>query len=177
MDAVEKVRLQGSFASQPRRQRRRQRRERQNTSAGLIHVSTTEATTETTTETQNTSAGLIHVSTTEATTGAPLTSGRNHPTAAPHVQPTFGRNHPTAASCLRPFVMRPFVRAVPTRPSLSLGPWIGAESDEAESDEAASDEAESDEAASDEAESEACCEQVLPNKYISELGAMVCDSD
>ena len=48
-----------------------------------------------------------------------------------------------------------------------LGPWIGAESDEAESDEAASDEA----------ESEACCEQVLPNTYISELGAMVCDSD
>ena len=69
-----------------------------------------------------------------------------------------------------------------TRPSLSLGPWIGAESDEAESDEAESDEAASDEAASDEAESdeaesEACCEQVLPNKYISELGAMVCDSD
>ena len=45
--------------------------------------------------------------------------------------------------------------------------WIGAESDEAASDEAASDEA-----ASDEAESEACCEQVLPNKYISELGAV-----
>ena len=59
-----------------------------------------------------------------------------------------------------------------TSTSLSSGPWIGAESDEAASDEAASDEA-----ASDEAESEACCEQVLPNKYISELGGMVCDSD
>ena len=63
--------------------------------------------------------------------------------------------------------MRPFVRAVPTRPSLGSGPWIEAESDEAESDEA-----ESDEAASDEAESEACCERVLPNTYISELGAV-----
>ena len=93
MDAVEKVRLQGSFASQPRRQRRRQRLRRKT-----------------------------------------------------HLQGSF--------------------RAVSTRPSLSLEPWIGAESDEAESDEAASDEA-----ASDEAESEACCEQVLPNKYISELAA------
>ena len=61
---------------------------------------------------------------------------------------------------------------LPNKYISELGPWIGAESDEAASDEAASDEA-----ASDEAESEACCEQVLPNKYISELGAMVCDSD
>ena len=56
---------------------------------------------------------------------------------------------------------------LPNKYISELGPWIGAESDEAASDEAASDEA----------ESEACCEQVLPNKYISELGAMVCDSD
>ena len=74
---------------------------------------------------------------------------------------------PMKLSQMKPSQKHAANKCCQTSTSLGSGPWIGAESDEAESDEAASDEA----------ESEACCEQVLPNKYISELGGMVCDSD